>query len=474
MATNITVITGSGTTTYTVNVDRRGPVGPAGGNSVTSATTSDGTAALYLDSIRFETTNGGPTQLGEMAWESNDGSIDAQLENGVIAAFAEDGLIRVRNTSGVPIAKGDALRYIGTNGATGRLNVAKWVGANVTNAREFIGFAACAMENNSNGYAQWFGKLEDINTSGDGEAWIDGQIIYAVGGSSATITDTAPTAAGEYVVAAAVINAGSGTSGSMFVRPSFAKNIASADIVDASDFGATAGSGKVVLFGVNGQISAPYFFAAGFPDVPNATYGISSIATVDAIGNPAATMNFPTTGSGTLMLGSNNLSDLSSASTARTNLGLGTGDSPTFSAITATNYFLQSISGAVLRNLAAQPTIYGNGNVAVARFHSTAGLKLGTNILGFGSDISSANTEGLSRISTGLLGIGTGEAGSTAGSLSLTNLIASGYLQGAEMTAPAAPPANGFRIFAEDNGSGKTRLMVQFATGAAQQIAIEP
>lgn len=49
-----------------------------------------------------------------------------------------------------------------------------------------------------------------------------------------------------------------------------------------------------------------------------------------------------------------------------------------------------------------------------------------------------------------------------------------GYLQGTEMVAPSAPAANGFRIFAEDNGSGKTRLMVQFATGAAQQIAIEP
>lgn len=49
-----------------------------------------------------------------------------------------------------------------------------------------------------------------------------------------------------------------------------------------------------------------------------------------------------------------------------------------------------------------------------------------------------------------------------------------GYLQGVEIAAPSAPAANGFRIFAEDNGSGKTRLMVQFATGAAQQIAIEP
>jgi hypothetical protein len=43
-----------------------------------------------------------------------------------------------------------------------------------------------------------------------------------------------------------------------------------------------------------------------------------------------------------------------------------------------------------------------------------------------------------------------------------------------EMTAPAAPATNGVRIYAEDSGSGKTRLMALFATGAAQQIAIEP
>jgi hypothetical protein len=43
-----------------------------------------------------------------------------------------------------------------------------------------------------------------------------------------------------------------------------------------------------------------------------------------------------------------------------------------------------------------------------------------------------------------------------------------------EVTAPAAPAADRVRIYAEDNGAGKTRLMARFATGAAQQIAIEP
>jgi hypothetical protein len=43
-----------------------------------------------------------------------------------------------------------------------------------------------------------------------------------------------------------------------------------------------------------------------------------------------------------------------------------------------------------------------------------------------------------------------------------------------EQTAPGAPAANQVTIYAVDNGSGKTQLMALFATGAAQQLAIQP
>jgi hypothetical protein len=54
------------------------------------------------------------------------------------------------------------------------------------------------------------------------------------------------------------------------------------------------------------------------------------------------------------------------------------------------------------------------------------------------------------------------------------NVVQSGYQELAEMTAPAAPAADRVRIYAQDNGSGKTQLMALFATGAAVEIAIEP
>ena len=65
--------------------------------------------------------------------------------------------------------------------------------------------------------------------------------------------------------------------------------------------------------------------------------------------------------------------------------------------------------------------------------------------------------------------------GASAGDLAFsTNIGVTGYIAGSEQTAPAAPSANGYRIFAQDNGAGKTQLMVIFASGAAQQLAIEP
>ena len=69
----------------------------------------------------------------------------------------------------------------------------------------------------------------------------------------------------------------------------------------------------------------------------------------------------------------------------------------------------------------------------------------------------------------------TGSSLTILGNVVVGNLSTDGsFIQGKEMTEPPAPPANGFVIYAEDNGSGKTRLMVKFASGAPQQLAIEP
>lgn len=60
-------------------------------------------------------------------------------------------------------------------------------------------------------------------------------------------------------------------------------------------------------------------------------------------------------------------------------------------------------------------------------------------------------------------------------SLRWKDLYQAGFCDLAELAAdPAAPAANSARLYAKDNGAGKTQLCVRFATGAVQVIATEP
>lgn len=84
--------------------------------------------------------------------------------------------------------------------------------------------------------------------------------------------------------------------------------------------------------------------------------------------------------------------------------------------------------------------------------------------IGFSSDasfVAAGLDTTFQRVAAGIIGVRNGTTGGAA-------------LSFVEQTAPSAPASNGVYIYAEDNGSGKTRLMALFPSGAAQQIAIEP
>lgn len=72
-------------------------------------------------------------------------------------------------------------------------------------------------------------------------------------------------------------------------------------------------------------------------------------------------------------------------------------------------------------------------------------------------------------------GIAAGNNITTAGSVIATGAVrADAYYTGQEQaSAPAAPATNFWRLYAVDTG-GKTELLVRFATGLPQRVAIEP
>lgn len=77
----------------------------------------------------------------------------------------------------------------------------------------------------------------------------------------------------------------------------------------------------------------------------------------------------------------------------------------------------------------------------------------------------------LTRNTANQLQLGTGDSFT----LGATTDAGGNYIQFFEQTTdPAAAPANAARLFAKDNGAGKTQLVVRFSTGSTVIIATEP
>lgn len=92
---------------------------------------------------------------------------------------------------------------------------------------------------------------------------------------------------------------------------------------------------------------------------------------------------------------------------------------------------------------------------------SNGAVVSGTRHIGFAATVSATPDIAFTRSAAGVVVVTNGSTG--AGSMELI-----------EQTAPSAPSADRVRIYAQDNGAGKTQLMALFSSGAAQQIAIQP
>jgi hypothetical protein len=101
-------------------------------------------------------------------------------------------------------------------------------------------------------------------------------------------------------------------------------------------------------------------------------------------------------------------------------------------------------------------SLFSDGCLLTFGTKSSFDLVIGTN-----------NTEAMRIDTSQNMGIGT-----TSPSTRLD--IDAGAMEFAEMTAPGAGAANTARLYAVDNGAGKTQLVVIFNTGAAQVLATQP
>lgn len=184
---------------------------------------------------------------GEMAWSSQDGTVDVGLPNGVTMQLGQEMYYLARNQTGSTIPNGTVVQFAGSIGNSGRLKMAPALAAQNTPPIYVMGVTTQDVPTGTDGYVTAFGLVREIDTRGGAENWVDGDILYVSGAVAGKMTKVAPTTPVPRIVIAAVTNAS--TNGNVFVRPTFGDNLANLHDVkitnpqngDVLKYNATAG-----------------------------------------------------------------------------------------------------------------------------------------------------------------------------------------------------------------------------------------
>ncbi len=185
-----------------------------------AVTTVDlGAQGLRAGYIRFDTTIASvPDEQGLMYWDDSK-STAALIMNGTTQHIGQDTFFYVKNSTGFNIAKGVAVRFDGTDGASGHLKIAPFLADGTYPSTYFMGVTAEAIDNGEFGQVMHFGELDGIDTSG----FTAGSLLYASTTSAGGFQTTAPVAPNNIVLIAAAVN--SKNNGAIIVRPTYGSNI---------------------------------------------------------------------------------------------------------------------------------------------------------------------------------------------------------------------------------------------------------
>jgi hypothetical protein len=200
------------------------PVNPPGTNnyvpySGATANVELGEFGVEAGFITLDTTpTGTPTTQGTIYWDDARNTA-ALIMNGTIQHIGQDSFFYVKNSTGSSINKGVAVRFDGTDGASGHLKIAPFLADGTYPSTYFMGVTAEAIGNGEFGQVMHFGELEGINTSG----FTAGDLLYASTTVAGGFQTTAPVAPNNIVLIAAAIN--SKNNGAIIVRPTYGSNI---------------------------------------------------------------------------------------------------------------------------------------------------------------------------------------------------------------------------------------------------------
>jgi hypothetical protein len=178
-----------------------------------------GEYGINVGNVIYDTTPTGiPTDQGATYWDDQAETV-ALVMNGTIQKIGEDTFYHVKNSTGSTIAKGVAVRFAGSDGASGKILIAPFLANGTYPSQYYMGITAEEIVNGADGKVYHFGKIRGVNTS----AFTDGDILYCSTTVAGGFQTAAPSAPNNIVIAAAVINAAN--NGTLMVRTTTGSNI---------------------------------------------------------------------------------------------------------------------------------------------------------------------------------------------------------------------------------------------------------
>jgi len=173
--------------------------------------------AQPVDYIDFALTNASSHQTGRLDWDSNDATLELDMEYGVVQQIGQETYARVQNSTGVTIPNGTLVGFAGA--VDNALKVAPYLADGSQPSLYILGVMTHDLpDTNQRGYCTVWGFVRDVNTS----AFTQGDVLYASPTVAGAFTNVKPTAPNNVIPVAAVVKVGT-TDGLIFVRPTISQ-----------------------------------------------------------------------------------------------------------------------------------------------------------------------------------------------------------------------------------------------------------
>lgn len=192
-----------------------GTLGTMSTQDADSVNITGGVAAL--DSLQFK---GGSASAGTMSWNTDDETVDLILDDAVTLQIGQEQLVHVRASE--DISNGELVYASSAIGASGKIEVTKFIANNTIDQLYVLGVATEDMLTGEYGFITTFGTVRGLDLSNGGNiygevSYNSGMILYASPTTAGYLTKFKPVAPNLAIPVAIVLKGNA--NGSIFVRP---------------------------------------------------------------------------------------------------------------------------------------------------------------------------------------------------------------------------------------------------------------